>query len=111
MTTQIEQVGERRAFHVRDISSWDGFEQICHFFIERLGAELVSQNDGPDARVWKIKVNDEAMSVVHDDMIGNFFFPEKSEGERTAKEMAAKLDEQIRVIAELDLPLEVGRLA
>ncbi|HEU4855611.1 MAG TPA: hypothetical protein VFS89_10095 [Nitrosospira sp.] len=70
----------------------------------------MSQNDGPDARVWKIKVNDEVISVVHDDMIGNFFFPEKLEGERTAKEMAAKLDEQIRAVAEQGSLSEVGRV-
>ena len=33
-------------------------------------------------------------------MIGNYFFAEKPEGEPVAKEIAAKLDEQIRVVAE-----------
>ena len=50
MSTQIEQIGERQEFHVEDASSCDDFEQIRHFFIEHLGASVLSENDGPDAR-------------------------------------------------------------
>ncbi len=45
MSIQIEQIGERQEFHVEDASSWDDFEQICHFFIEHLGASVLSEND------------------------------------------------------------------
>lgn len=97
MAIQTEQIYGRREFHVDDISSWEGFEKICHFFGD-LGAEVLSRNDGPDARVWKMKMNDVTISIVHDDMVGNFFFAEEIGGEPVASEMAAKLDERIRAM-------------
>lgn len=111
MSIQIEQIGKRQEFHVEDASSWDDFEQICHFFVEHLGARVLSENDGPDARVWEMGINDETVTVVHDDMIGNYFFAEKPEGEPAAKEMAAKLDEQMGIAAEQNAIAEADRVS
>ncbi len=96
MAIQREHSYGRLEFHVEDISSWDGFDEICRFFIEHLGAELLSKNDGPDARVWKMRVNGETVNVVHDDMIGNFFFADRKGGEPIVGELAQRLDERIK---------------
>lgn len=89
---------DSHVFHVHDFSSWEEFEEICNFFIGRCGAELLSRVDGPDARVWKIRLNDATIHVVHDDMIGNFFFPEESAGKDVAQDLAAMLREGIRLM-------------
>jgi hypothetical protein len=46
--------------------------------------------------VWKVRVKGEIINVVHDDMIGNYFFAERSEAERIASELAERLNEQIQ---------------
>jgi hypothetical protein len=45
-----------------------------------------------------MKVSNETISIVHDDMAGNFFFAEEIGGETVIYEMAAKLDDRIRTI-------------
>src|SRR5438128_11472303 len=88
----------RTEFHVEEISSWDGFDQICRYLMEHLNAELLSQVDGPDARVWEFRVAGSFIVVVHDDMAGNFFFAKQKEGESTAELLASKLDERIKAV-------------
>ena len=98
MAIEREHFRGRLEFHIEEISSWDGLEQICRFFIEHLGAELLSKSDGPDCRVWKVRMNNETIVVVHDDMAGNFFFSERNEGEPVASEIADKLAERIQAV-------------
>jgi hypothetical protein len=98
MPIQQERSFGRVEFHVEDISTWNGFEEICRFFVEHLGATHVSQNDGPDARVWKVQLKGEIINVVHDDMVGNFFFAERNEAEAIASQIAEKLNERIQSV-------------
>lgn len=96
MAIQQEQSNGRVEFHIEDIASWDGFEEICRYFVEYLGAEVLSTNDGPDARAWKMKMNNEMLYIVHDDLIGNFFFAVRPEGNPVAIEASGILSERIR---------------
>ena len=98
MAIEEEYSNGRLEFHIEDIASWDGFEEICRFFSEHLKSEVLSKNDGPDARVWKMKIDNEILCVVHDDMVGNFFFAERAEGNSVAAQMANKLSERIRIV-------------
>ncbi|MES2793166.1 MAG: hypothetical protein V4719_26380 [Planctomycetota bacterium] len=100
MTIEQEHSNGRTEFHVNGIASWDGFERICRFFSEHLNAEFLSKNDGPDARVWKMKLDNEILVVVHDDMVGNFFFAERQEGNSVAVKIAHELSERIRLANE-----------
>jgi hypothetical protein len=98
MAIKSKHYNGRLEFHVEEISWWDGLEEICRFFVEQLGAELLSKCDGPDARAWSVRMNNETIVVVHDDMDGNFFFAERKEGEPVANEMANKLAERIQEV-------------
>ena len=95
---RLDVTNGRLDFLIEDISSWDGFEEICCFFVEHLGAELLSKIEAPDGRAWSVRMNNETIVVVHDDMRGNFFFAERKEGEPVANEMANKLAERIQEV-------------
>lgn len=47
-----------------------------------------------------MKLDNEILVVVHDDMVGNFFFAERQEGNSVAVKIAHELSERIRLANE-----------
>src|SRR5437868_6630617 len=82
-------------FHVEDIPSWQGFEEIVDFFIENFGVRVISKADGAGERAWELQLDNIILRIVHDDMIGNYFFAELDDGDEVVGEMADRLEKRI----------------
>jgi len=81
--------------HVGDIESWDGFEEIAKYFEMFFDAIIINKADGVDARSWEMKIKQFPITLVHDDLLGNFFYSEDPAGEKLVKDLAEVIKKRI----------------
>ena len=77
------------------ISSWDGIETIARFLIDHAGAKFVDQLDGPDARILKVRIEGDDLTLVHDDLMGNKLFVEGGGKDERVRSIAKAIQEAI----------------
>ena len=46
---------------------WEGFPAFVEKLLEATGGEIVSRSDGPDMRLWNVRIDDSDLKLVFDD--------------------------------------------
>jgi len=80
---------------VEDLESWEGFDKLVQYFSNEYDCEVFSKVDGPDARLWEIGIKGQIVNLVHDDMLGNFFYSKNASAEPLLESLASKLEKRI----------------
>ena len=73
----------------------EGFDKLVQYFSNEYDCEVFSKVDGPDARLWEIGIKGQIVNLVHDDMLGNFFYSKNASAEPLLESLASKLEKRI----------------
>lgn len=85
----------RLEYHVNDISSYDGFDNLVEFFTSIEHGRLTEEKEGPGTRLALIGFGDVNIQLVFSDQIGNYFYAINDSGVLKAKELAAAIEKRI----------------
>jgi hypothetical protein len=81
---------------VPGVPGWEGIEQLWRYLHLHFGAACVSRVDGPDARLWTVKVRGMTLQLEHEDPYGNMIISCEPGSEPILREIAADLDRRLR---------------
>jgi hypothetical protein len=72
--------------------SWNSFPKFAQAFIEFVGGEVLSRNDGVDIRLWNVLIGGQTLRLVFDDfpLMTSLESPDAS-GDRIIEEVYNKL--------------------
>jgi hypothetical protein len=62
------------------ITTYEQFERIAEILQDEFGAEMVSKLDGPDARLWKMRIDSSNFELNHYSSIGNWIVCREENG-------------------------------
>lgn len=69
------------------LENWDSFDEIISLLKSRYRVEIEAQLDGPDSRVWMIKINGVSISL-HNNPYGNFLKGRSGESKELIRQIA-----------------------
>ena len=82
-------------FHVNDISSYDGFDNLVEFFTSFGFGCLIEEKEGPGTRLALIEFDNVKIQLVYSDQIGNYFYAIDDIGLVKAKSLAEDIEKRI----------------
>lgn len=85
----------RLEYHVNDISSYDGFDNLVEFFTSIEHGSLTDEKEGPGTRLALIEFGNVKIQLVFSDQIGNYFYAIDDLGLLKAKELAGAIEKRI----------------
>ncbi|WZX99218.1 hypothetical protein NSQ26_07655 [Bacillus sp. FSL W7-1360] len=84
-------------YHVLGVGTWDHFDSLAEFFVEKYGASVQSSEDVIYIRKWQFKIDDEIFTLYHHEDIGNCFFSSNGDGRSPLMEKISKdIDNRLR---------------
>ena len=82
-------------YHVNDISSYEGFDDLVEFFTSIEHGSLIDEKEGPGTRLAIIEFGNVRIQLVFSDQIGNYFYAVDDLGTMIAKKLAEDLEKII----------------
>jgi hypothetical protein len=76
---------------VPGVSGWDGFEKLYSYLERSWGASCISSADGPDARLWVLRIRNVTLNLEFEDPWGNRIVSTSLESSDLLREIAANL--------------------
>ncbi len=83
---------------INAISSWEDFEKLVRYLEINYKAEILESYDGPDARHWIIKIDNEKIELIHNDGYGNYFRALTLQGLHLIKQIGEDLKKRLKTL-------------
>lgn len=87
--------GDKLEITVVAVPGWEGFDKLILFLEKHYGAKALKKYDGPDARRWILKCQNQIIELIHDDMFGNYLHAPTVESEGIIKNIAKDLEQRL----------------
>lgn len=89
-------------YHVNGLEDSEFFDTLVAFLVKQYNAEIIMRSDGITSRVWQLKINDEILTLEHQEDIGNCFYSNTSAGDSALMQtIASDLESRLK-----DVPYE-----
>jgi len=85
------------------VVGWDGFDKLIQFLKNEYAVEIVDCIDGPDARCWKLKAEDQLFELRYEDPYGNSLVALDSASENIVRTIGLDLEKRLRHLQQFPL--------